>query len=117
MDASTNVFNVPALLTGCLMMLLCLIAQGSTVVLVMTKFKPRVHTLMVRNQSLAAHVYFFGAILMLLMSHLLQIFIWAKCLYWFCLLYTSDAADEGAWSTSTLYALSQQLYPSKGETP
>lgn len=138
------VMNLPALAIGCAALLLCLAMQGSTVVLVMTAFKTRIRRMVGQNHNLAAHALFFCAILILLMSHLVQIFIWALLLYltgvipsrqtavllsgstyttvgfandtlpiqWQLL--TVIMAVTGlfafAWSTSIMYALSQQLY-------
>ena len=76
-----DVFNGPAVIIGCTAMLVCLGVQGSTVVLVMTHFKNRVRALVSQQRALAAHAMFFGGILVLLMSHILQIYIWALFLY------------------------------------
>lgn len=145
MDGTTDsIFNLPALLIGCSALLLCLAMQGSTVVLVMTVFKSRIRGMAGQNRNVAAHVFFFGAILILLVSHLVQISIWGWFVYLAGILPSSHSsmllagstyttvgfandtlpfkwqllaiimAVTGlfafAWSTSIMYALSQQLY-------
>lgn len=144
MDGSTDILNWPAFLIGCAALLVCLSVQGSTVTLVMTVFKDKLRTAVSGKRNLAAHVFFFSAILVLLTSHLLQIYIWSLFLYFpgivdnihrAVLLAGSTYTTVGfasvtlplrwqllevtmavtglfafAWSTSIMYALSQQLY-------
>ena len=147
MDTPTTIFNWQALVIGSAALLLCLLMQGSTVVLVMTKFKPRIRVLAKGRRSFMAHVLFLGSILILLMSHLAQIYIWALFLYapdimsnihravlfagstyttvgfsndnlplqWqlLAVIMATTGLFAFAWSTSIMYALSQQLYPSE----
>lgn len=81
MDEPDNIFNLPALAIGSVALLLCLATQGGTVAFVMTVFKFRIRQVMKQGRNFAAHMFFFGAILTLLMSHLFQIWIWAQLLY------------------------------------
>lgn len=81
MDSTPNIFNGPALVIGCAAMMLCLSMQGSTVVVVMTVFKSRIRSRVALGRNIAAHAFFFAAILTLLMSHLVQIYIWSWFLY------------------------------------
>lgn len=147
MDASPDILNWPAFLIGCAALLVCLSVQGSTVTLVMSLFKNKVRAAVSDKRNLAAHVLFFAAIVVLLTSHLLQIYIWSLFLYFPAIVdnihravllagstYTTvgfasvplplrwqllevTMAVTGlfafAWSTSIMYALSQQLYPSE----
>ena len=147
LNASDEIFNGPALAIGVSALLTCLTVQGSTVVLVMTGFKNRIRSLVAQGRVVTAHAPFFVAIITLLLSHMAQIYIWAKFLY-----YTGIVADDHhavilsgstyttvgfaadnlplqwqllsvtmavtglfafAWSTSIMYALSQQLYRSE----
>lgn len=144
MEPLHNVFNGPALAIGCAALLLCVSMQGSTVTVVMTLFKARLRALVAQKRSLLAHATFFAAIIVLLLSHLLQIYIWSLFLYFpgimadihaAVLLAGSTYTTVGfyndtlplhwqllevtmavtglfafAWSTSIMYALSQQLY-------
>lgn len=147
MDTSPDIFNGPALFIGCAALLLCLVVQGSTVVLVMTRFKPRVRALAKAHRSVPAHMFFLGAILTLLMSHLAQMYIWALFLHvpgiignihqailfagstyttvgfsndnlplqWqlLAVIMATTGLFAFAWSTSIMYAMSQQLYPAE----
>lgn len=144
---SPDIFNGQALLIGCSALLMCLAAQGGTVVLVMTQFKGRIRLLVTEDRGLLAHVLFFSAILTLLLSHMVQIYIWGLFLYlpgivpnihqamilagstyttvgfatdnlalnWQLLSVTMAVTGlfAFAWSTSIMYALSQQLYRSE----
>jgi hypothetical protein len=144
LDQPVDVLNAPALLVGCAALLLCIAMQGSTVALVMGKLKPKLRGLALQNRSGMAHLLFFSCILVLLMSHLVQIMIWSALLYWPGIMtnphhavllagstyttvgFANDTLPERwqllevimavtglfafAWSTSNLYALSQQIY-------
>lgn len=139
--------NAPAMLMGCAALLLCITVQGSTVALVMGQLKPRLRTLAARKRSGLAHLVFFSCIVILLISHLSQILIWAMFLYlpgimsnphhavlmagstYTTVGFVNDTLTERwqllavimavtglfafAWSTSILYALSQQIYPAE----
>ena len=138
MDQPVDVLNAPALLTGCAALLFCIAVQGSTVALVMGKLKPKLRAVAVQNRSGVAHLLFFSCIVILLMSHLTQIMIWAAFLYlphhavllagstYTTVGFTNDTLPERwqllevimavsglfafAWSTSIFYGLSQQIY-------
>ena len=133
--------------TGCMALLLCIAMQGSTVALIMGKLKPKLRALAVQKRSGMAHLLFFGSILILLVSHILQILIWSGFLYlpgimanphhavllagstYTTVGFANDTLAEQwqllevimavtglfafAWSTSIMYALSQQIYPSE----
>lgn len=141
---SQDIFNGPAFVIGVSALLSCLTVQGGTVVLVMTEFKKRIRTLVNQGHVVRAHAPFFAAIITLLLSHIVQIYIWARFLYepgiipnihhavilagstyttvgfatdnlplqWQMLSVTMAVTGlfAFAWSTSIMYALSQQLY-------
>ncbi len=71
-----DVFNAEALLFGCGVMLLCLAVQAITVVLVMNPVKMQASSLVKRKRHLVAQLVFFGATVLLLLSHLAQVYIW-----------------------------------------
>jgi hypothetical protein len=70
------VFNWPALALGGTTMLLCLVVQAGFVVTVMTASKAWIRTLVAEKKKVRAQAVFFLGILMLLLSHLAQIYIW-----------------------------------------
>ena len=147
MDATVDIINWPAMLIGCVALLLCIGMQGSTVALVMGKLKPKLRAMAVQKRAAMAHLLFFSSIVILLISHLYQIIIWSWFLYWPGILtnahhavllagstyttvgFANDTLPERwqllevimavtglfafAWSTSILYALSQQIYPNE----
>ena len=144
LNDSHEVFNGPSLAIGISALLSCLTVQGGAVVLVMIEFKKRIRSLVDQGRIVMAHAPFFAAIITLLMSHMVQIFIWARFLYYpgivpdihqAVILSGSTYTTVGfatdnlpiqwqllsvimavtglfafAWSTSSMYALSQQLY-------
>ena len=147
MDASPDILNGPAMLMGCAALLLCIGMQGTTVALVMGKLKPRLRAVALQKRTGMAHLLFFSSIVILLISHLAQIVIWALFLYWPGIMtnphhavllagstyttvgFANDTLPQKwqllevimavsglfafAWSTSDLYALSQQIYPNE----
>lgn len=144
MSSGPDILNWPAFILGCAALLACLLAQGTTVVTVMTVFKSRIRASVSGGNVVLAHVYFLSAITSLLLSHILQIYIWSVALYMpgimpnihHAILFTGSTyttvgfandtlpqqwqllavimAMTGlfafAWSTSIMYALSQQVY-------
>ena len=74
------VFNAQALLFGSGVMVLCLIVQAFAVVLVMNPVKSGVRKLVKQGQALLAQCIFFGGIVILLLSHLTQIYVWGASL-------------------------------------
>jgi hypothetical protein len=71
-----NVFNWPAVLLGGTIMLVCLVVQAGFVVAVMTVAKSWIRILVAGKKMARAQVVFFLGILVLLLSHLAQIYIW-----------------------------------------
>lgn len=73
---SAYVFNWPAFLLGGLTMVLCLAIQAGFVVTVMTLAKSWIRSLVAGNKKLRAQAVFFLGMLTLLLSHLVQIYVW-----------------------------------------
>ncbi len=82
-------------------MLLCLIVQAMFVMLVTTQFKPRVRMLVNDKRWMVAQFLFFAAILLLLISHLVQIYIWGSTLNIFDIIPNQHQAMVFAGSTYT----------------
>jgi hypothetical protein len=78
--ATNYVFNFDALILGCVTIVLCLIVQALFVMLVTTKFKNGVSKLVNQGRWVMAQSVFFAGILLLLISHLVQIYIWGLSL-------------------------------------
>lgn len=145
METPTDVLNWQAFAIGCAALIACLLTQGTTVVTVMSLFKPQIRAAGAARRKGLAHLFFFSSIICLLLSHIAQIYIWALFL-WFpgivenfhlAILFAGSTyttvgfandnlalhwqllavimAISGlfafAWSTSIMYALSQQVYP------
>ncbi|MEJ1939281.1 hypothetical protein WDZ92_54475, partial [Nostoc sp. NIES-2111] len=75
-----DVFNAHALLFGSTLMVLCLILQAVGVVIVMNHVKPAVSRLIARRQMALAQCTFFLGALVLMLSHLIQIYAWGAAL-------------------------------------
>lgn len=95
------VFNFDALILGCTTILLCLIVQALFVTLVTTKFKNGVRQLVNANRLTLAQVVFFAGILLLLVSHLVQIYIWGLSLTIFDIIPNQHQAMVFAGSSYT----------------
>jgi len=113
LDQPVDVLNAPALLVGCAALLLCVAMQGSTVALVMGKLKPKLRALAVQQRSGMAHLLFFSSILILLMSHIAQILIWAAFLYWPGIMTNPHHAMLLAGSTYTTVGFANDTLPEK----
>lgn len=71
-----NIFNTHALLFGCGTMVLCLILQGLAVLIVMNPLKSRICMLNKDRHIILAQCVFFAGALVLLFSHLAQVYVW-----------------------------------------
>ncbi len=96
-----DVFNWQVLLLGGLVMLACLAVQAGFVVAVMTVAKARIRAYMATREKVKAQAVFFLGILVLLLSHLAQIYIWGLALYLSELVMSIHSAIIFAGSTYT----------------
>ncbi|MDO9023634.1 hypothetical protein [Zwartia sp.] len=99
--AAEYVFNFDALILGCVTILLCLIVQALFVMLVTSKFKPPVRRLVNNDRWILAQTVFFAGILLLLVSHLVQIYLWGLALTIFDIIPNEHQAMVFAGSTYT----------------
>ncbi len=96
-----DVFNVQALVLGAITMLVCLFCQAVTVGLTTAKIKPQIAKLVTAKKLWSAQAVFFGSALILLCSHLFQIWIWGASLFWADVVKDSHIAMVFAGSTYT----------------
>lgn len=101
MKATNYVFNFDALILGCVTILLCLIIQALFVMIVTTRFKSAVRALVNDNRWILAQSVFFSGILLLLISHLVQIYVWGLSLTVFDIIPNPHQAMVFAGSTYT----------------
>ena len=99
--AMNYVFNFDALILGCVTILLCLVVQTLFVMLVTTKFKLGVRNLINSDRWILAQIVFFAGILLLLISHLVQIYVWGLSLSLFDIIPNMHQAMVFAGSTYT----------------
>ncbi|MCM0036454.1 MAG: hypothetical protein NBV66_11780 [Burkholderiaceae bacterium] len=99
--AANYVFNFDALILGCITILLCLIVQALFVMLVTTKFKNGVRQLVNAHRLTFAQAVFFAGVLLLLISHLIQIYIWGLSLSLFDIIPNQHEAMVFAGSSYT----------------
>jgi hypothetical protein len=78
--AASDVFNIQAFFMGCFVLLICVVIQALFVLLVISKCKHVISSLIKEQQNFQAHVVFLLGILLLLTSHLCQIYIWGFAL-------------------------------------
>lgn len=81
LNPTPYVFNLTALIIGSATMLVCLFIQAISVHLVSLHFKPRIAHQVARRRPFLAQQIFLVAALILLISHLLQIYVWGSALY------------------------------------
>lgn len=77
------VFNFKALFVGCTAMLICLILQATAAHAVSLQMKPRIEALQARKKHYRAQLFFLASALLLLGSHLCQIYVWGSSLWIF----------------------------------
>jgi hypothetical protein len=99
--AQNYVFNFDALILGCATILLCLIIQALFVMVVTSKFNSGVRQLVNSNRLVLAQSVFSAGILFLLISHLVQIYIWGLSLTLFDIIPNQHQAMVFAGSTYT----------------
>jgi hypothetical protein len=99
--APNYVFNFEALFLGCATILLCLIIQALFVMVVTSKFKSAVRKLVNGDRWVLAQGVFFAGILLLLISHLVQIYVWGLSLSLFDIIPNEHQAMVFAGSTYT----------------
>ena len=99
--ATNYVFNFDALILGTITILLCLIVQALFVMLVTAKFKNGVRQLVNGDRWMLAQAVFFAGILLLLFSHLVQIYIWGLSLTIFDIIPSQHQAMVFAGSSYT----------------
>lgn len=80
-EATTNVFNLQALALGCATMLACIVLQAFFVRVATLNFKPRIQRLLVKGRHVAAQLAFLASALIMLCSHLLQIYVWGLSIH------------------------------------
>ena len=96
-----DVFNFQALVLGSITMLSCLFCQAVTVALTTAKIKPQIKKLVAAERLWIAQAVFFASALILLCSHLFQIWLWGISLYWADVVKDSHTAMVFAGSTYT----------------
>jgi len=79
-NAIRDVFNLQALLMGGLVLIVCVVIQALFVLLAVSKCKPNIKALMFENKTFLAHFIFLLGVVILLTSHLLQIYVWGLAL-------------------------------------
>jgi hypothetical protein len=81
MPLQDYVFNPVGVLTGTAVMLLCLVVQAFAAGVVLRGMRSRIEALNFSGHHLRAQIAFFGGAVVLIASHLLQIFIWGQFLH------------------------------------
>jgi hypothetical protein len=101
LSATQYVFNMQALILGCLMLVSCVVIQAIFVLLVVSKGKRSIKNLRRADCDLQAHGVFLVCILLLLSSHLTQIYVWGYALNAYDIIANQHQAMVYAGSTYT----------------
>jgi hypothetical protein len=99
--ATQDVFNLQALFMGGLVLIICVVIQALFVLLAVSKCKPNIQLLMSKNKTFFAHFVFIVGIVILLTSHLLQIYVWGLALHAYEVIGSLHKAMVYAGSTYT----------------
>lgn len=110
-ETSHNVFNVAALLIGCFTMLLCIVIQAVFIHLATTRLQPKIVSYVKTDRRFAAQLAFLASALVLLFSHLLQIYIWGSAMYLAGVEENSHRAMVFAGSTYTTVGFANDPLP------
>lgn len=103
--------NWHALLLSIFAMIACLTIQATSVVVAMEFTKSRIYNLAAQKRKLVAHSYFYLAMLILLIGHLLQIAVWGYSLYRFDVVANPHVALTLAGSTYTTVGFVSDTLP------
>lgn len=79
-NAFQDVYNLQAFFMGCLVLIACVLIQAIFVLLVVSKCKSAISSYINQDRNLSAHFVFILGILLLLTSHLCQIYVWGFAL-------------------------------------
>ena len=90
-----------ALVLGCLMLVACVVIQAVFVFMVVSKGKRSIKNLRRTDNDLQAHGVFVACILLLLISHLTQIYVWGYALNAYDIIANQHQAMVYAGSTYT----------------
>jgi hypothetical protein len=101
LSASQYVFNIQALVLGCLMLVACVVIQASFVFLVVSKGKRSIKNLRRAENDFQAQGVFIACVLILLSSHLIQIYVWGYALHSYDIIANQHQAMVYAGSTYT----------------
>ena len=100
-SATHYVFNFEALILGCFVLLACVVIQAVFVMLVTSKGKSSIRKRVLANNAVWAHICFMACIIVLLTSHLTQIYVWGFVLHAFNIIANQHQAMVFAGSTYT----------------
>lgn len=106
-----HVFNFKAFLVGCLPMLICLVVQAAGAHIVTLRLKPVIGALQARHEHFRAQIIFLASALILLASHLGQIYVWGVALAWAGAQSNIHQAMVFAGSTYTTVGFSNDQLP------
>lgn len=110
-DSTNEMFNVSSLTLGCAMLLLCLVIHAFFVLLVTTKFKNSIQAFVHDKKRIKAQITFYVSIIVLLVSHLIQIYVWGQFLYRWDIIDAEHHAMVFAGSTYTTVGFTSDPLP------
>jgi hypothetical protein len=111
--AAQDVFNLQAFFMGCLVLIVCIVIHALFVLLAVSKCKPNIKILMSENKIFFAHLVFILGIVILLTSHLLQIYVWGRALHVYEVIGSMHNAMVYAGSTYTTVGFITDPLPTK----
>jgi hypothetical protein len=109
--ATSYVFNFQAFMLGCGMLFLCLVVHAFFVLIVTTGFKSSIQQLIRDKKKISAQMIFFLSIVVLLISHLIQIYAWGLFTYLLGVIPNEHHAMVFAGSTYTTVGFTTDPLP------
>lgn len=99
--ASQDVFNLQAFLMGCLVLIVCVVVQALFVLVTIVICKSRIHRYVRGHRYVLAYLIFLFGIILLVTSHLSQIYTWGLALHHYGVIDNLHRAMVYAGSTYT----------------
>jgi hypothetical protein len=81
LKATQDMFNLEAFAFGCLILILCVVIHALFLWFVAFRSKRHMVTAARNKQIVVAHLFFISYVLILLTSHMTQIYVWGSALY------------------------------------
>ena len=112
-NSDLNIFNLEALSLAISMLVLCVLIHAIVIFFVANRGRKEIVPATEAGLNLKAHMFFMAYMLTLLVSHIVQIFIWGVTIYCFDVIQNPHVAMIYAGSTYTTVGFVSDPIPNK----